>query len=313
MPYYKNYNSINFKYYVFQIPKPMINKTPLLIALICLVFNACTTDIEVNSPALQATVDGKLFRPDIKEAIIHDDGTLVIQGATGNESISFTISATKTGTYKIGEQKAVSLVNFQDNNAKFISKNGISNGEIIVTEIHNNEISGNFYFQDLKGSDGRSITFQNGWFYRLPIKDFVPEVIIEKEEIIEEEEEEENINICLLNASLTARMDGVPMIAYNHDAIPFGVNNPSILIKATNKNEEIEIVFPIDVTIGEHSLTGSGDYSATYSLDKDKSSATSGRLTITSHNTETQCISGNFEFTTTSGAIVTEGLFEYGY
>jgi len=121
------------------------------------------------------------------------------------------------------------------------------------------------------------------------------------------------MNPCLLNATLTARINGVELITDDHDAIPFGVNNPSILIKATNETEEITIVFPIDVLPGEHSLTGSGDFSATYSFNNDKASAVSGKLTISSHNTETDCISGSFEFITTTDIIVTEGQFDFGY
>ncbi|MDH7447993.1 DUF6252 family protein [Aquimarina sp. 2201CG14-23] len=293
----------------------MIKKITPLLAVICLILNSCTTDIEVNTPALQATIDGKLFKPDIKKAIIHDDGTLVIIGNTDTESISFTTSSTNVGTYKIGQQ-AINEVSFKNDNSKFISENGISNGEIVITEIHNNLVSGNFYFQDLKSSNGKSMSFQNGWFYRLPIENFVPEIEEpEQEEVVitVDDEEEEEINPCLLNASLTASINGVEMITDDHDAIPFGVNTPSILIKASNETEEITLVFPIVVTVGEHSLTGSGAYSASYSYNNDKASAISGKLTIASHDTESKCISGSFEFTTTSGVTVTKGLFDYGY
>ncbi|WP_378179011.1 DUF6252 family protein [Aquimarina sp. SS2-1] len=294
----------------------MIKKITPLIAVICLLFNSCTTDVEFNTPGLQATIDGKLFRPDIRKAIIHDDGTLVIVGNTGTESISFTTSSTNVGTYRL-ESQAINKVSFEEDNVKFISEDGISNGQIEITEIHNNQVSGNFYFEDLKGSNGQSKSFRNGWFYKLPIENFVPEVEEEEEEIIinveEEEEEEEEINPCLLNASLTALINGNEMITDDHDAIPFGVNNPSILIKANNEDEEITIVFPIDVTVGTYSLAGSGDFSATYSLYNDKSSAVRGTLTITSHDTESKCISGSFEFATASGVAVTEGRFDYGY
>ncbi|MHA7056434.1 DUF6252 family protein [Aquimarina sp. M1] len=294
----------------------MIKKITPLLVLICLIFNSCTTDLEYNTPGLQATMDGKLFRPDFRKAIIHDDGTLVIVGNTGTESISFTTSSTSIGTYRL-EPQATNKVSFEDNDVKFISEDGVSNGQIVITEITNNEVSGNFYFKDLRSNNGKSMSFQNGWFYKLPIENFVPEVVEEEEEIIinvdEEEEEDPETNPCLLNASLTAMINSNPMITDDHDAIPFGVNNPSILIKASNEDEEITIVFPIDVAIGTHSLTGSGEYSATYSLYNDKSSAITGTLTVTSHNTESKCIRGSFEFTTASGMIVTEGLFDYGY
>ena len=71
--------------------------------------------------------------------------------------------------------------------------------------------------------------------------------------------------------------------------------------------------FLINILPREHSLTGSGDFSATYSINNDKTSAVSGKLTIISHDTETNCISGNFEFITTTDTIVTEGQFDFGY
>ncbi|WP_299260523.1 DUF6252 family protein [uncultured Aquimarina sp.] len=295
----------------------MIKKITPLLAVICLIFNSCTNDVEFNTPGLQATIDGKLFRPDIRKAIIHDDGTLVIVGNTGTESINFTTSSTNIGTYRL-EQQAINKVSFEEDDVKFISEDGVSNGQIVITEIYNNRVSGNFYFEDLKGSNGKSMSFKNGWFYRLPIENFVPEPEEEEEEEeiiinIEEEEEDPEINPCLLNASLTAMINGNEMITDDHDAIPFGVNNPSIFIKASNEDEEIEIVFPINVAVGTHSLTGSGNYSATYSLYNDKSSAIRGTLTITSHDTDSKCISGSFEFTTATGIIVSEGLFDYGY
>ena len=73
----------------------MIKKITLLMAVICLVFNSCTTNIEINTPGLQAPIDGKLFRPEIRKAIIHDDGSLEIIGLdNGKESIRFTTSST---------------------------------------------------------------------------------------------------------------------------------------------------------------------------------------------------------------------------
>jgi len=284
-------------------------------AVICLVFTACTTDVEFNTPGLQATIDGKVFRPDVRKAIIHEDGTLVIVGNTGSESIYFTTSSTDVGTYRLSQQ-TIQEISFNDLDEKFISKAGESNGQIVITEIQNNQVSGNFHFDNLKSSNGKSMSFKNGWFYKLPIENFVPETEEpETEEVIvtSEEEVDPNINPCLLNASLIASVDGNQMITDDHDAIPFGVNNPSILIKASNDTEEITIVFPIDVTVGTHSLTGSGDFSATYSIDNDKASAVSGTLTITSHDTETKCISGSFEFSTTTGVVVAEGQFDYGY
>ncbi|WP_109302434.1 DUF6252 family protein [Aquimarina sp. AU474] len=280
----------------------MIRITTIILAVFCLTITSCSTDIEINDPALQAKVDGETFRSTIKKAVIYDDGTLVISGSEGEKSISFTTSSTKVGTYKI-KQQTLSKVSFLNNQKKFTSKNGETQGEVVITEIFNNEISGNFFFKDLTDSNGKTLDFNNGWFYRLPIVNGS----------IEEEEEVDEINPCLLNASLTALIDGAEMITDNHDANLFGVNDASILIKATNESGEITVVFPSGVTPGTYALSGSGDYSATYAANKDKSSASLGTLIIAEHDIDTQCIRGSFEFETRSGIQVSEGFFDFGY
>ncbi|SHJ61200.1 DUF6252 family protein [Aquimarina spongiae] len=279
----------------------MTKITTLFYVLLCLIITSCSKDIVINDPSLQAEIEGETFRTSIKKAVIYDDGTLVISGSEGERTISFTTSSTKLGTYKL-DQQTVSKVSYKDYEKKFIPVDGETAGEVIITEIYNNEISGNFYFKNLKDDNGDIVDFNHGWFYRLPL-----------ESGNVDEEPEIEINPCLLNASLTALVDGNEMITDDHTADIFGVKDASILIRATNENSEIVIVMPADTTPGTYSLTGSGDYSATYAWRGDKSSALSGTLIISEHNTDTQCISGSFEFETRSGTQVTEGFFDFGY
>ncbi|WP_074407190.1 MULTISPECIES: DUF6252 family protein [Aquimarina] len=279
----------------------MIKKITPLLAVICLFLTSCSTDIEINTPALQAKIDGELFRSSIKKAVIYEDGTLVISGSSGDKSISFTTTSTNIGTYKTALQ-TISKVSFQKNQTKFISKDGETEGEVSITEIYNNEISGNFHFKDLKDDNGNPVDFNNGWFYRLPLENGT----------IEEEVTQE-INPCLLNASLTALVNNTEMITDNHTAKLFGVDDASILITATNETEEVNIVFMANVAPGTYPLTGSGNYSASYEVNNDKSSALSGTLIITSHDIETKCISGSFEFETRSGSQISQGSFDFGY
>ncbi len=281
----------------------MIRITTLFLAVFCLFITSCSTDIEINDPALQTLIDGEEFRSTFKKAVIYDDGTLVISGSEGEKSISFSTTSTKVGTYKIN-QNTINKVSFQSTSKKFFSEDE-TEGQVIINEIYNNEISGSFHFENLKDDNGNTMDFKQGWFYRLPLENGT----------IQEEEEttSEEINPCLLNASLTALINGTEMITDNHSARLIGVENASILIKATNETEEATIVFPSDVAPGTYPLSGSGNYSATYAALNDKSSALSGTLIINEHNTDTKCISGSFEFETRSGIIVSEGFFDFGY
>ncbi|GGX22295.1 DUF6252 family protein [Aquimarina muelleri] len=279
----------------------MIKKTTLLPILICIFLISCSTDIEINDPALQAKIDGELFRSSIKKAVIYDDGTLVISGSSGDKSISFTTTSTKIGTY-MTSQNTINKISFKKDQIQFVSKNQETEGHVTITEIYNNEISGKFNFRNLKDENGNISNFSDGWFYRLPLENGTIE-----------EEVTEQINPCLLNASLTAMVNGSEMITDNHTASLYGVEDASILITATNDNQEITIVFKADVAPGEYSLTGSGDFSASYALNNDKSSALSGKLIVTNHDINTKCIAGSFEFNTRSSAQISEGSFEFGY
>ena len=279
----------------------MIKKITSFLLLLYLIITSCTTDIEINTPALQAKINGEDFRTITKKAIIYDDGTLVIKGNVGDKSISFTTSAAKVGIYKIGQQ-TMSRVSFQKSQRKFISKEGDTEGTTIITEIYDNQISGTFSIKSLKDEFDNTMNFNDGWFYRLPIENGITEEVVVRE-----------INTCLLNASLTALVNGNELITYDHSAEVFGIDDVSILITASNGLEKIEIVFPANAAPGQYSLSGSGDYSASYIINNDKSSALSGNLIVIEHNTQTKCISGNFEFETRSGSQITKGIFEFGY
>ncbi|WP_025743423.1 DUF6252 family protein [Aquimarina pacifica] len=285
----------------------MIKKITYLLIASLLVLTSCTTDIEVNNPALQAKIDGEVFVSSIKKAVLYDDGTLVITGSHNGKTISFTTTSEKVGSYKTSQQ-TISKISFEQNQTKFVSKNDESDGTVTITEIYDNEITGNFYFDDLKDDDGNTISFKDGWFYRLPIENG----FIEDET---ENEEDQNIsNPCLLNASLTALVNGSEMITDDHSAVLNELNDVySIRINAANETDEISIVFLSNVTPGTYDLSGSGSFSASHSLNNDKSSALSGTLTITEHNIDSKCISGTFNFETRGGNQITNGSFDFGY
>ena len=287
----------------------MIKKITLFLCTLCVIFQSCTEDIEVNTPALQATMDGHLFRPADRKAILHDDGRLEIFGNSGSQKISISTYVTHTGTYQITTKSApesINQINYTQADQKYGIEEGISEGEIVITDIFDSYVSGHFSFKSLKTASGQTMDVENGWFYMLPI--------VPASEVISNPDETP-INPCLLNASLSADVDGEAIVSTIHKAEAFGVREPfpSIRITAGNGAETIEIVFAIETDPGTFDLTGSGDYSATYTNSKEKSAAVSGTLTIIEHDKETQCISGTFAYTTASGIVVTNGQFDFGY
>ncbi|TYP77231.1 DUF6252 family protein [Aquimarina intermedia] len=283
----------------------MINKTTFLLFCLISTLLSCSNDIEVNTPGLQVAIDGELFISDIKEATLLDDGTIIISGSAGNKSLTITIPSSSVGSYKLDDQTHGEVA-YTDASFKFLNKSGESSGTTTITNRTDNTISGTFNFINLKDEYGNAVTFQNGWFYRIPL---IPGTIPTPET----SEEEIAINPCLLNASMTGLIDLTEFIGDTHEAVIIGVEDASLRITATNDDEVIELVVPIDVVSGEYSLSGSGQYSATYSLNKDKSAAQSGSITITNHDTTTRCVNGTFTFATRNQHEITEGTFDFGY
>ena len=285
----------------------MIQKITLYFIATFVLFTSCTNDVEINTPALQAVINGDLFDSGSQKAILHEDGLLEITGTSGDQKISISTYIEKTGTYQLSKKSAgpdIQNINFTNKDISFSIEQNKSEGEIIIEDLYDNYVSGSFLFNNLISENGKTATISNGWFYMLPI--------VYAEDI---EKEEFEINPCLLNASLTAKIDGIALVTDDHDAKPFGVREPfpAIRITATNGAQDIEIVFSVDADPGTYDLIGSGDYSATYGNSVEKSAAISGTLTIIDHDKETKCISGTFEYETASGVKVTEGEFDYGY
>lgn len=276
----------------------------LTLAIIAITLGSCTNDVEVNTPALQAMKGDDLFRAEFRKAVIHEDGTLVISGSYGEESLSFTTTASTTGKYKLSDE-TTNKASFTTVDRKSFTGDRDTDGEIEITNDSNGEVSGRFYFTNLKDDEGNAISIRSGWFYKLPIEDY--------EEPIQTINSLPENNPCLLNAALSASIDGTEMTTDIHESYVIAPDNSTALLRASNDTQEIEIVFPLDAEPGIHSLVGSGNFSAAYSLYNDKSSALSGQLNIDYHDQDSKCISGSFEFYTRSGVSVSQGAFEFGY
>lgn len=282
----------------------MIRTITIVCFFASLILSSCSTDVELNDPSLQAMLGEDFFRASTKKATIQDDGTLILSGLYDDQSVSFSTSTASTGKYKLGNG-IKNKASLSINEYSLFLENEQSEGEIEITEVYNNAVSGTFYFRNLKDANGNSIDVTSGWFYRIPIDNYeAPEITTPTNP---------DINPCLDNASLTATIDGVPMNSSKHSAQVFGVNDDTVLIKAENISEEITLLFPIDTNTGMYPLAGSALYSASYSHENAASSASSGELTITTHDKESKCISGSFQFETRTGITISQGVFDFGY
>ncbi len=263
-----------------------------LLAIVVL-FASCVTDTEVNNPALQAAKNDKLFKTDIRKAILGNDGSITISGSSLSESINIIVSDAQEGTYTFGNSFN-DVATFLTFDQIFYTTGTGGNGTIEITDISNNEISGSFRFNALKNGSGEILNFQKGWFYKIPIENASGDT---------------DSRTCELS-SMTATIDDHTLTTDSHLVQNLG---DFLLAKGTTPQEEITLFFPINITVGDYPLSSSGNYSATYEINNDRASAVSGTLTIVSHDIETQCITGDFNYVTTTGVQVTNGHFEFGY
>ncbi len=261
--------------------------------LLMLTFTSCVTDTEINTPALQAAKNDALFKTDLHKAILNTDGSLTITGSSLSEAINITIESNASGSYNLGSS-VTNIATFLDNSQNFYTTGTNGEGVIEVTDISDNTISGNFRFRALKNGSEDPINFQKGWFYRLPI---------------ENASEPDNNRPCELS-SITAMIDSHSLTTDTNIAQNLG---NFLLVKGTTPEEEITIFFPINIETGDYPLSTSGNYSATYEVNNDRASAVSGTLSITYHDKENRCITGDFNYVTTTSVNVKNGHFEIGY
>ena len=107
-------------------------KKILLLLLVTIVFVSCE-DLETNSPALQAEIDNVFFKSLDANTSQNNDGTYLIQGFTGNETLSLKISNIDVGTYIVGGTSD-NYANFENIVGSVYSTNPEGSGEIVITD-----------------------------------------------------------------------------------------------------------------------------------------------------------------------------------
>jgi len=160
-------------------------KRILSLLLVMIVFASCEDDVKFNNPAVQGFKDNEVWKADDFTATIGSDNTLTVTAHRDFETLVLRVADTDPGTYTLGGS-ATSMAHFE------FSADGISNeystmddlagGQIRIspdpretnlTGTTGRYITGTFTFLAVD-SDGYEVSFQKGWFYKVPIVVAVP-------------------------------------------------------------------------------------------------------------------------------------------
>lgn len=248
-------------------------------------------DIQNNSPALQAELDGELYRAIDARAEILPNGNLIMQGLTDVENLTITLSGSTEGVYTLGAT-GVNRAAFQDFLGSIYTTRPFGDGQVVIESTANNTFTGTFKFNAYRfGLD--TLNAQKGFFFKVPI---VPGSTTEEP---------------LPPANLlSAKINGSDFEAQTTTATE---TNDLLTINGSANNQSIMLSFPSALTSGNNPI--SGNITASYTLDGSTLQAVSGNISIVNHNTTLNEISGAFSFLTegTEGVEITQGQFNVSY
>jgi hypothetical protein len=147
----------------------------LLLTLVTVL--SCGDEIKFNTPAVQGKKDGNLWRATFYDVSFNDGNRIEITGGNGNETIKFTVPNLELGDKFLGRGSS--------SKAEFIDEEGIRystnftpdpdfslyppDGEIIISKVTQNSVSGRFWFNAFSQSGLATVNFSQGVFFDVPL------------------------------------------------------------------------------------------------------------------------------------------------
>jgi hypothetical protein len=155
-------------------------KKQILLVIVLFSLISCTEDVSFNNPSFQGLKDNVFWRAIDSRASLGPGGSLVIEAYSGNEVITLKTTSASAQTYILGtstSKTAKYVLTDSDGTITFETGSGIGDGEIVITKYDdvNSTISGTFKFNaensDNSQEGGSALNFQQGVFYKVPIRE----------------------------------------------------------------------------------------------------------------------------------------------
>lgn len=260
----------------------------LLLFVGVLAFSSCE-NVEDNSTVIQAEVDSVFFKSFDAIGTRLEDGSITMQGITDNEILTLHLSGFQLGSYNLGGTSD-SYATFEDRNGNIYTTNPNGEGVINLTDrcISCGWLTGNFRFSAiLNGLDTTYVT--KGVFFDVSFG-------------AGSDDDSPNAG------TFSAQINETSFTPISVSAVDSG---NSLLISGAETIKSIIIRVPVDVEVGNYSLPQTG-FQASLAEGALTQNATSGNISVITHNIAARTISGSFSFITSQNT-VTDGQFNVTY
>ena len=153
-------------------------KKVALILIAILTLSGCANEVEFNSPALQGNKNYLLWRATYYDAVVAENGRLIIYAGNDYEKMTFTLPSLQEGTYRLSD-KSVSKIDFVDVDMIAYSTRNTPDpegnlypeiGSVTITKIEGNTITGDFRFIAFTEDGMNSVGFNDGIIYKVPVR-----------------------------------------------------------------------------------------------------------------------------------------------
>lgn len=148
--------------------------------ILILLLSGCGDNVEFNSPAIQGNRDGELWRATYYAADI-DFGGFIFEGGNGIETLQLITPTDAAGSFTLGGDNP-SVAIFKDAQGVIYSTANDpdpslslypADGQIVVDNVISStepkQISGSFWFNAYSADGLRTVNFNEGEFYRVPL------------------------------------------------------------------------------------------------------------------------------------------------
>lgn len=269
-------------------------KKLFIFAVTGLLLVSCGQEIQNNNAAFQGVKDTIFYKGFNNSAVVNPNGSIAVRGATDIEEVRILVSSLNQSTVVLGADALPgnSATYINEFGTIFSTNNDNGSGEVSLAISDEGTVSGTFNFVALTENETDTVTFSKGFVYRVPIFG------------------EFNGGPSSVDDVFTARVNTVN---YNPTIINGALNSGQLVIAGNTADRSIAIRVPENITPGTYNITLGGLYTGSYTVDDVVSDATSGSLTIVTHNTTEQRITGAFVFDTPNGFMITDGEFAVFY
>lgn len=294
-----------------------------LAALILFGLNlSCEDDIEDNSGALQAHVQGVFWKAANATASILEDGRLIIIGVDDTQRMVLRAANFNPGFYSFSStlQNSASFETFSGS-LSAATRPFQSTGAVTITALNSQKatVTGNFQFIAIDNFNGENFFVREGLFYEIPIVSFNPDLLnpIDPDPPADDDGGDGNPDDPgPFQNHFFARINGNP---FPSQSISTSVTNGQICITNAvppNMQPAMTLCFAENVSPGVLTLGINGTSAAFYTPGGIDLNADAGSIIIDSHDTAGREVRGRFSFNINQQGNpieVTQGEFRVRY